>query len=140
VQLNLEVAGESHFDEPQRAVALRLLVGWKMTIETSGDIDSDQDDREIVMTTLAQVYQELLEQEREAERRGLEQGMQAGERSLILRQLTRRVGPIPETMQASIRALPLAQLEELGEALLDFTQLADLQNWLQAQSGVEPTD
>jgi hypothetical protein len=43
-------------------------------------------------------------------------------------------------MQASIRALPLAQLEELGEALLDFTQLADLQNWLQAQSGVEPTD
>ncbi len=121
-------------DSPQRAIALRLLVGWKLTIETSGEID--EEDREVVMT-LAQVYQELLEQEREAERRGLERGlergMQEGELALVLRQLTRRVGTLPETLQVNIRALTLAKLEALGEALLDFTQLEDLENWLQAQ-------
>jgi hypothetical protein len=28
-------------------------------------------------------------------------------------------------------ALPVAKLEDLGEALLDFQEIADLQNWLQ---------
>jgi hypothetical protein len=120
-------------DSPQRAIALRLLVGWKLTIETSGEIY--EEDREVVMS-LAQVYQALLEQEREAERRGLERGIQEGELSLVLRLLPRRVGTIPEALQATIQALPLAKLEALGEALLDFTQLEDLENWLQAQ-GIE---
>ncbi len=123
---------------PQRAIALRLLVGWKLTIETSGEID--EEDREVVMT-LAQVYQELLEQEREAERRGVERGLERGKQeegqSLILRQLTRRVGTVSEALQATIRALPLAKLEALGEALLDFTKLEDLENWLQAQGAGE---
>jgi len=35
-------------------------------------VDLDRKGREIVMTTLAQVYQELLERDREAERRGIE--------------------------------------------------------------------
>jgi hypothetical protein len=35
-------------------------------------VDLDRKGWEIVMTTLAQVYQELLEREREAERRGIE--------------------------------------------------------------------
>lgn len=121
-------------DLPQRAIALRLLVGWKITIEASGEMD--EEDREVVMT-LAQVYQELLEQEREAERRGMERGVERGKQeegqSLILRQLTRRVGAIPAELQTTIRALPLAKLEALGEALLDFTQLEDLTNWLQNQ-------
>jgi hypothetical protein len=32
-----------------------------------------------------------------------------------------------------ILGLPLLMLEELGEALLDFTSVADLQAWLEAR-------
>lgn len=63
-------------------------------------------------------YQEIL---REGEQR---------ERSLILKQLTRRVGaPSPE-LTAQVEALSIEQLEALGEALLDFTQSEDLTAWL----------
>lgn len=113
-------------DDPKRAIALRLLVGWKITIEVSGEID--EEDREVVMT-LAEVYQELLEREREAERRGVEQG----ERSLVLRQLDRRFGELPQPIRMQIDTLSLPQLESLGEALLDFANPSDLEAWLAAQ-------
>jgi hypothetical protein len=70
-----------------------------------------------------------------AERFGFERGIQEGlanERSLILRLLTRRIGPIAPPLETQIRSLSLTQLEDLGEALLDFTQLSDLENWLQS--------
>ena len=52
------------------------------------------------------------------------------EERLILRQLQRRIGRIPQAQQTRIAALPIEQLEALGEALLDFTDLADLNRWL----------
>jgi hypothetical protein len=52
------------------------------------------------------------------------------ERSLILRQITRRVGEVPESLKAQIDRLPIEQLELLGEALLDFSSMADLETWL----------
>lgn len=58
--------------------------------------------------------------------------LQTGELSLVLRQLNRRVGTVPPELQTQIRALPLAQLESLGEALLDFSAMEDLVQWLQA--------
>jgi hypothetical protein len=33
-----------------------------------------------------------------------------------------------------VQKLPVVQLEELGEALLDFTSVTDLQTWLQSVS------
>ncbi|MGI0488541.1 DUF4351 domain-containing protein [Pantanalinema rosaneae CENA516] len=51
---------------------------------------------------------------------------------LILRQLARRVGELPASVRSQIEALSLAQLESLGEALLDFRAIADLDAWLQA--------
>lgn len=59
-----------------------------------------------------------------------EEGRQEGERSLILRQLTRRVGELPPEVRSPIETLPLEHLENLGEALLDFTSMSDLQAWL----------
>jgi predicted transposase YdaD len=64
---------------------------------------------------------------------GLEQGIEQGiqrERSLILRQLSRRVGILPSEVRSQLESLTLEQLESLGEALLDFSGSADLDRWL----------
>ncbi|MBD0389954.1 MAG: DUF4351 domain-containing protein [Nostoc sp. C3-bin3] len=53
--------------------------------------------------------------------------------NLILRQLTKRFGELSEEIRSSITGLPLPVLEDLSEALLDFTSLADLQVWLEAR-------
>ncbi|KAM3091941.1 Rpn family recombination-promoting nuclease/putative transposase [Phormidesmis sp. 146-12] len=58
------------------------------------------------------------------------QGMAQGERSLIFRLLARKVGEVPEALRRQIEALPIEQLESLGEALLDFSSVSDLERWL----------
>jgi hypothetical protein len=65
----------------------------------------------------------------------MEQGIEQGERSLILRLLARQVGSLTPEVEAQIGALSLTQLDDLGEALLDFSSFTDLQNWLSAQQG-----
>jgi Uma2 family endonuclease len=60
----------------------------------------------------------------------LAEQLRTSKTSLILRLLNRRVGTLPEAIQTQVEALPLDRLEMLGEALLDFTGLADLENWL----------
>ncbi|MDJ0733529.1 MAG: DUF4351 domain-containing protein [Nostocaceae cyanobacterium] len=67
------------------------------------------------------------------ERIGYERGQQEGEQRLILRLLERRVGEIPEELRSQVQGLSLEKLESLGEALLDFTKIEDLLNWLSAQ-------
>jgi predicted transposase YdaD len=66
------------------------------------------------------------------ETRVYQEAKEDGERSLVLRQLNRRVGEVPESVRSRVAALSISQLEELGEALLDFTSLADLEVWLAA--------
>lgn len=61
---------------------------------------------------------------------GLEQGKQQEAVALVLRLLTRRFGAVRLDAQERITHLPLAQLEELSEALLDFTGPEDLMRWL----------
>jgi len=68
-----------------------------------------------------------------------EEGRQR-EARLILRQLRRRLGTLSKTQQARVQALPVDQLEDLGEALLDFIATADLETWLDAQSTPQPRD
>lgn len=55
---------------------------------------------------------------------------QARERSLILRQLNRKIGLITDHIFLQITDLSIAQLEDLGEALLDFGTIDDLVAWL----------
>jgi len=57
-------------------------------------------------------------------------GQQAEAASMILRQLQRRCGTLSTDQQTQIQALPLAELEALAEALLDFQGAADLTAWL----------
>jgi Domain of unknown function (DUF4351) len=57
------------------------------------------------------------------------------ERSLILRLLNRRVGEVSVLALEQINTLSLEQVESIGEALLDFTTISDLHQWLDSQSG-----
>jgi predicted transposase YdaD len=64
------------------------------------------------------------------ERFGIEKGVIQEERSLILRLLSRRVGVLSSEVRSQVESLSLEQLESLGEALLDFSSAADLDEWL----------
>jgi predicted transposase/invertase (TIGR01784 family) len=64
-----------------------------------------------------------------------QEGRQEGEIRLLIRQLSRRFGKISDRRIQIINSLTLEQLDDLGEALLDFGELADLDNWLGFQIG-----
>jgi predicted transposase YdaD len=51
--------------------------------------------------------------------------------NLVLRQLSRRCGVLTEAIRQRVAGLPMVALEELSEALLDFTGIADLESWLE---------
>lgn len=72
--------------------------------------------------------------------RGIEQGKQSEALALIFRQLTRRIGAINFELESRIRSLSVPQLEELAEALLDFSNEGDLVNWLQQISEEMPAE
>jgi len=59
-------------------------------------------------------------------------GYERGQQELVLRLLQRRVGELPEEVKKQVQCLSLQDLEALGEALLDFTTIDDLLNWLPA--------
>jgi predicted transposase/invertase (TIGR01784 family) len=80
------------------------------------------------------IYQEIREDGlkeglKEGLQQGLQQGLQREALSFVSRQLTRRLGTIAPEMPEQIQALSLEELENLGEALLDFSSAADLTNW-----------
>jgi hypothetical protein len=65
---------------------------------------------------------------------GIDRGIER-ERSLVLRQLTKRVGELPSPMHDRISALSIDQVEALGEALLEFARPADVEAWLDGCDG-----
>lgn len=65
---------------------------------------------------------------------GRQQGIKQGKVGLIVRQLIRLVGEISPDIQMRIDELNLDELENLGEAMFDFTSISDLLTWLQEHS------
>jgi predicted transposase/invertase (TIGR01784 family) len=61
-------------------------------------------------------------------------GEARGEAKVIMRQLNRRLGSVPVPVSDQIQQLTIPRLEDLGEALLDFTGLEDLEGWLSRNS------
>ncbi|WP_309236637.1 DUF4351 domain-containing protein [Microcoleus sp. FACHB-672] len=47
--------------------------------------------------------------------------------------LNRRLGTVEPQLQECIQQLSIPQLEDLAEALLDFSQVGDLVTWLDSQ-------
>jgi len=61
---------------------------------------------------------------------GYSRGRQQGQVEIVLRQLGRRLGRVSAAEKKAVRMLPLAKIEALGEALLQFDFRADLTSWL----------
>jgi hypothetical protein len=66
---------------------------------------------------------------------GREDGRTEGQQELVLRQLTRKFGPLPEEVTARIAALESATMLLLADALLDFATQDDLRAWLDQPPG-----
>ena len=77
------------------------------------------------------VYQEA---KQEGEQEGRQEGRQEGEKNLLLRILSKRFGKLITHHIESINSLTIAQLEDLGEALLDFGEINDLEQWLKSHT------
>jgi predicted transposase YdaD len=60
----------------------------------------------------------------------IEEGALKEAQSLVLRQLTLRIGDMAPELRSQVQALSLPQFEALSEALLDFSKPEDLVNWL----------
>ncbi|MEZ2319595.1 MAG: Rpn family recombination-promoting nuclease/putative transposase [Microcoleus sp.] len=77
------------------------------------------------------IYQEIREDGLlEGRQLGLLEGRKDEALSFLTRQLTRRIGPIAPETREQIQTLSVEELEDLGEALLDFSSASDLTNWL----------
>lgn len=56
--------------------------------------------------------------------------MRQGQVSLVIRQIKHKFGEVNSALVEKIESLNSSQLEDLGEALLDFSTIDDLVNWL----------
>jgi predicted transposase YdaD len=81
--------------------------------------------------TQSRFYQEIKRAgHQEGHQEGRQEGRQEGEANLVLRLLKRRLGALSVAQEERVRELSVEQLEALGEALLDFTAMADLESHL----------
>jgi hypothetical protein len=106
-------------DHPYQKATLELVYNLRENLRVNQELEAD--DRELIMR-LEPLYQ-----------RDREQAVQSGEQRLVLRQLNRRIGDIDASLIERIQGLSIEQLENLGEALLDFSSVADLETWLHQQ-------
>ncbi|MGK7947013.1 MAG: Rpn family recombination-promoting nuclease/putative transposase [Microcystaceae cyanobacterium] len=57
-------------------------------------------------------------------------GKEEGIKALLIKQLSRKLGEIPDTVKQPINQLSMESLERLSETLFDLNTLEDLSNWL----------
>lgn len=92
--------------------------------------------RRMLLTNIQSAEQEkVMELITTWEEKGLQRGRQEEGLRILLRQLTRRIGPIGTENEARLRSLSIDDLETLSEALFDFSDMTDLIAWLQNHSG-----
>jgi predicted transposase/invertase (TIGR01784 family) len=103
------------------------IIVYKFTQLTRVEIDA------MLGVTLQEtrVYQDALaEGEIIGEARGEVVGEAKGKLEMILMILNQRFGALPESMIDRLSQLSLTQLEAIGTQLLSFTQIADIDAWL----------
>ncbi|MEA5596968.1 DUF4351 domain-containing protein [Rivularia sp. UHCC 0363] len=113
---------------PFQQATLKLVYNLRENLRANQNLE--EEDRELIVR-LEPLYQEDRERaKQEGREQGIEQGRKEGEQRVIIRQLNRRIGEIDASLIRSINDASIEQLEALGEALLDFTSVTDLETWL----------
>jgi hypothetical protein len=107
-------------DNPFRKAALELLYNLQQNLQLTQN--QDEEDRELLMR-LAPLYQQDREQAiQEGEQRGLETGIQQGERLVVENLLKVRFGEIDNELQAIIEPLLTLPPEEFTPLLLQLSR------------------
>ena len=73
------------------------------------------------------IYQDIFQK---GEKQGEKLGRTEGEQRTIIRQLTRRFGELDSSLVDKIKTLNIEKLDNLADALLDFSNINDLGTWL----------
>lgn len=93
-----------------------------------------QADRLLDRTEKTKVIELTTSWKEEGRKEGRQEGRLEGRNEerleLVLRLLQRRCDALPTRVESQVRSLPPSTLEQLAEALLDFSALADLEGWL----------
>jgi Domain of unknown function (DUF4351) len=114
-------------DHPFREVTLQSLYNLKLSL--AANQRKEKEDRELIMR-----LQPLYQQDRElAKQEGKLEGQLEGQRLLIIRLLNRRFGSVDLSLIEQVRGLSAEQLENLADALLDFSEVTQLVAWLNQQ-------
>jgi hypothetical protein len=64
------------------------------------------------------------------EEHALQRGQEQGSRAILVRQLARKFGQLPTPLHEKLDGLSQDKLEQLADAVLDFSTVADVQSWL----------
>jgi hypothetical protein len=118
--------------DPKRANALNLLVSWRINIEITQQVESEE---EQTLMALSQAY---LEWEKQTRRQGLKIGLERGlenlqaeRRSTITSLMQLRYGGIDGALEAMIPALMLLSSEEYTRLLLQMSRDELIQHFAQ---------
>ncbi|GCA93580.1 DUF4351 domain-containing protein [Microcystis aeruginosa 11-30S32] len=107
---------------------MQLISGFIDTYLNLNPVEEIQFQQEI--STFSQPVQEgVMQITTSWMRQGIEQGIER-EKTLILRQLKRKLGEINPSLETKIMELSIDDVEVLGEALFDFSTVEDLINCL----------
>lgn len=125
-------------DRPKvKAECLRMLATLQLnparTRLISGFVDtylklSDREEQEF-QSEIARIEPTEREGVMEIVTSWMEQGIEQGERTLLLLLLEQKVGSLPEQMRDRLSQLNKERLERLAIALLNFTSMQDLEAW-----------
>jgi Domain of unknown function (DUF4351) len=111
----------------QEVIDLFRFIDWVMTLPPSLEEDFQQQLREFEGARALAYISSI---ERSGIERGLEQGLEQGRREMVLEQLNDKFGGLPESIAAPVEKLDVEQLRSLGKALLGFSSIDDLAQWL----------
>ncbi len=112
--------------DPRREIALRLLVSWKVTIESTGELDPEE--RELAMA-LSQAY---LEWEKKTEQRGEQRGIQQARLEDLLDTLEVLFGSLPTGLRDQLQVRDAEQLRSLHREALKCQHLDAFRSLLDA--------
>lgn len=107
-------------DSPYRQNALELFSNLKIVLENKQNKATEETE---LLMNLSPLYLEQIDI-------ATQKGRNEGEKSLVVRMLTRKLGTLDPNSIDTINNLDLEAIESLGDALLDFNSIDDLTAWL----------